>query len=131
MRKTCADIVFDAVVVGAGQKFPCLIVETLQSGLDESARWRAAKTIVERIAAHPAHLFPHERIEDPRRVIVIDQGRLVRTQVCITHLLVPRRAAADSDTCRTRGTFGTCHSYSPGCSLLNLSQSSGDRGIIP
>ncbi|KAI0720815.1 acetyl-CoA synthetase-like protein [Cerioporus squamosus] len=80
VRKTCADIVYDVAVVGAGQKFPVLIVETVESGVDTNARRAIAKTIVERMAKHPTRLFPHERIEDPRRIIVVDQGGLVRTQ---------------------------------------------------
>ncbi|TFK91197.1 acetyl-CoA synthetase-like protein [Polyporus arcularius HHB13444] len=80
VRKTCADIVHDVVVVGTGQKFPCLIVEAAESGLNANARRSVAKTIVERMTEHPMRLFPHERIQDPGRIIVVDQGRFVRTQ---------------------------------------------------
>ena len=90
VRKTCADIVHDAVVVGADQKFPCLIVETVQSGLDENARRDVAKTIVERMAEYPTRLFPHERIQDSRRVIVADKGTFVRTQVSIIYVHLRR-----------------------------------------
>ncbi|RPD75387.1 acetyl-CoA synthetase-like protein [Lentinus tigrinus ALCF2SS1-7] len=80
VRKTCADIVHDVVVVGTGQKFPCLIVEAVQPRLGEDARRSLANTIVKRMAEHPTRLFPHERIQDPHRIIVVDQGKLVRTQ---------------------------------------------------
>lgn len=73
------------MVVGSGKSFPVVIVESAQSGLDEAARRAVAQTIVERTAEHSSRLFPHERIEDPRRIIVVEQGTLVRTTVS-THL---------------------------------------------
>lgn len=85
VRKSCQDVVHDAVVVGSGKSFPVVIVESAQSGLDEAARRAVAQTIVERTAEHSSRLFPHERIEDPRRIIVVEQGTLVRTTVS-THL---------------------------------------------
>ncbi|KAI0739172.1 acetyl-CoA synthetase-like protein [Daedaleopsis nitida] len=81
VRKTCADVVYDAVVVGAGKPFPCLIIESAQSGLDENARKTVAQTIVSRIAEHSSRLFPHERIEDARRLLVVEKGTLIRTQL--------------------------------------------------
>ena len=80
-RKSCEDIVHDAVVLGSGRLFPCLAIESKVGGLDEPGKTELAQTIVERLARTSARLFPHERIENPKRVIVVDQGTFVRTEV--------------------------------------------------
>ena len=81
VRKECADIVSDALVVGSSRAHPALIVETVARGLDARGRRRVAETVVVRIAKGSAGLFPYERITDPRWVIVGERGCLLRNKV--------------------------------------------------
>ncbi|KAI0676592.1 acetyl-CoA synthetase-like protein [Trametes maxima] len=80
VRKTCQDLVHDAVVVGSGRPFPGLIVESAIDGLDEAKGKKVAQTIAERTAELNKRLFAHERIEDPKRILVVDRGTLPRTK---------------------------------------------------
>lgn len=89
MRKECADIVFDAVVVGSSRTHPVLIVESEGSNLTESRRRQIAAQIVDKTANTNQGMFPYERIKDPAWIIVLEKGSLPRTKVCrmiITHL---------------------------------------------
>ena len=81
VRKSCVDFVHDAVVLGIGRPFPFLAIEAKLAGLDATGQSDIAKTVVERLKETSARLFPHERIEDLKRVIVVEQGVFVRTQV--------------------------------------------------
>lgn len=111
MRKECADIVFDAVVVGSSRTHPVLIIESEGSNLTESRRRQIAAQIVDKTAHTNQGMFPYERIKDPAWIIVLEKGSLPRTKVCrmiITHLredplLIPRHVAS-----RRRATFGMC-----------------------
>ncbi|KAI8976643.1 acetyl-CoA synthetase-like protein [Trametes punicea] len=80
VRKTCADLVHDAVVVGSGRTAACLVVESARDGLSEEQRREVARTISARTADFNKRLFPHERIEDPKRILVVDKGTLPRTK---------------------------------------------------
>ena len=84
VRKSCADVVHDAVVLGIGRPFACLAVEAKAAGLDDPGKLRLAQTVVERLAPTSGRLFPHERIEDPKKVLVVEQGTFIRTQVGVS-----------------------------------------------
>ena len=83
MRKTCADLVHDVVVVGTGRAVPSLIVEAKGSGLTEEQKSALSQTIVERTKEFNEKLFRHEKIQDPRRVFIVEKGTLPRTKVCL------------------------------------------------
>ena len=72
---------YDAVVVGNGRRWPCLIVESATDGLTPEQKSGVSQTIVERTTDFYKNLFPHEVIQDPRRVLVVDKGTLPRTKV--------------------------------------------------
>ncbi|KAI9066826.1 acetyl-CoA synthetase-like protein [Trametes sanguinea] len=80
VRKACPDVVHDVVVVGSGRAFPCLIVESAPDGLTDAQRRELAEQVIERISGLVQGLFPHERIENPRRVLVVEKGSLPRTR---------------------------------------------------
>ncbi|KAI0657005.1 acetyl-CoA synthetase-like protein [Cubamyces menziesii] len=80
VRKTCADLVHDAVVVGSGRTHACLVVESAASGLSAEQRHELAQTVAARTADFNKRLFAHERIEDPKRIIVVERGTLPRTK---------------------------------------------------
>ena len=84
VRKSCADVVHDAVVLGIGRPSACLAVEAKTADLDEPGKLRLAQTVVERLAPTSGRLFPHERIEDPKKVLVVEQGTFIRTQVGVS-----------------------------------------------
>ncbi|KAI0742021.1 acetyl-CoA synthetase-like protein [Daedaleopsis nitida] len=79
VRQTCKDLVYDAVVVGNERRWPCLVVESAD-GLTPEQKSDISQTIVERTADFYKNLFPHEVIQDPRRVLVADKGTLPRTK---------------------------------------------------
>ncbi|OSD01388.1 acetyl-CoA synthetase-like protein [Trametes coccinea BRFM310] len=80
VRKACTDIVHDVVVVGSGRAFPCLIVESAAGGLTDEERRAVADQVITRTTGLVQGLFPHERIQDPRRVLVVEKGSLPRTR---------------------------------------------------
>ncbi|KAI8989116.1 acetyl-CoA synthetase-like protein [Trametes punicea] len=82
VRKACQGLVHDVVVVGSGRAFPCLIVEveSTTDGLTDERRQEVAEEVVKRTAELNQSLFPHERIQDPKRVIVVEKGALPRTR---------------------------------------------------
>ena len=68
-------------MVGTGRLYPCLIVESAAIGLTVEEKARIAQGIVDRTADFNKRLFIHERIEDPKRVLIVEQGTLPRTRV--------------------------------------------------
>lgn len=107
MRRTCGDLVSDALVAGSSRAHPVLLVElpdaapvatadgapddvdapddtdshmdqNLYSGTD-AARALAAE-IVRRLAGACAPLFPYERIARAEWVLVLPRGSLVRNK---------------------------------------------------
>ena len=68
-------------MVGSGRLHPCLVVESVVKGLAEADRQRISGEIITRTADFRTRLFPHERIEDAKRVLVVEQGTLPRTKV--------------------------------------------------
>lgn len=83
VRKACPELVHDVVVVGSGRAFPCLIVESAVpvDGLADEKRSSVAEEIVKKTAELGKSLYAHERIQDPRRVLVVEKGTLPRTRV--------------------------------------------------
>ncbi|KAI0312670.1 acetyl-CoA synthetase-like protein [Amylostereum chailletii] len=67
VRKTCTDLVHDVVVIGTHRPAPCLV------------RQLVAQEIVARTLAFNERQFAHERIQDPKKVFMVDQGTLPRT----------------------------------------------------
>ncbi|OJT05027.1 hypothetical protein TRAPUB_4183 [Trametes pubescens] len=80
VRKTCEGLVHDAVVIGSGRTAPVLVVESTESGLDVPAQAVLVHTIIERTAEFNKRAFAHERIEDPKRILIVDRGTLPRTK---------------------------------------------------
>ncbi len=68
-------------MVGTGRLYPVLIVESAASGLSEEDKKRISQEIVDRTAEFNRRLFIHERVEDPKRVFVVEKGTLPRTKV--------------------------------------------------
>ncbi|KAI0764537.1 acetyl-CoA synthetase-like protein [Trametes elegans] len=94
VRKAGAGLVYDAVVVGNGRAAAVLLVESAEAGvaMDAEKRRALAQTLVERMADFNRHLFPHERVADPRRVVVLERGTLLRGKEkgnvrCVVRLL--------------------------------------------
>ncbi|EJF57818.1 acetyl-CoA synthetase-like protein [Dichomitus squalens] len=80
VRKTCADIIHDAVVVGTGRLHVCLVVESAVNGLNDEEKLALSRTIIDRTAEFNTRLFKHERVQDPKLVLVVDKGALPRTK---------------------------------------------------
>jgi hypothetical protein len=60
VRKTCADLVHDAVVVGFALPAPGLVVESVQADLDDAGRFQLAEQIVEKLSPFNERLYMHE-----------------------------------------------------------------------
>ncbi|KAL1946347.1 hypothetical protein VTO73DRAFT_15474 [Trametes versicolor] len=80
VRALGAGLIHDAVVVGDGRNLAGLVVEAAEGPLDEAKRQELAQEIVKRATEFNRGLFPHERIEDPERIIVVEKGSLPRTK---------------------------------------------------
>ncbi|KAI0720832.1 acetyl-CoA synthetase-like protein [Cerioporus squamosus] len=80
IRRSCSDLVHDVVMVGTGRLYPVLIVESAVSGLNDEEKKRISQEIVDRTAEFNRRLFIHERVEDPKRVFVVEKGTLPRTK---------------------------------------------------
>ena len=77
VKELCQDVVFDCVAVGSGRRSPALLVEPT-----ENVEWNTIpRIIIERLAPFNQKRFPHERLDDPRLVLVVDRGALPRTAV--------------------------------------------------
>lgn len=81
VRALGAGLIHDAVVVGDGRNLAGLVVEAAEGPLDDAKRQELAQEIVKRATEFNRGLFPHERIEDPERIIVVEKGSLPRTKV--------------------------------------------------
>ncbi|KAI0764534.1 acetyl-CoA synthetase-like protein [Trametes elegans] len=80
VQRACSDLVHNVVVVGTRRPLPALIVESTENTPDEEAQRVLAKEVVRRIKDHMHTFYPHERIEDPRKVLVVGKGSLPRTR---------------------------------------------------
>ncbi|KAH7240027.1 uncharacterized protein BKA55DRAFT_576909 [Fusarium redolens] len=77
-----ADIISAVSVIGSGRPSPAIVVEPkndemLQSGDGKLLDFK--KEILRRISPFHGRKYLHERIDDPRLVFVVPQGRLPRT----------------------------------------------------
>ena len=71
--------------MGTNRRCPGLLLEPLK----EDGKEAIPQTIVERLATFNKSRFPHERLDDPRLVLVVERGVLPRTAV--STIQVPRR----------------------------------------
>ncbi|KAH9917141.1 acetyl-CoA synthetase-like protein [Epithele typhae] len=82
VMKTCGDLVHSCVVIGHQRVCPLLVVELLASGIDaadDPTHTAVRNEILERTAAFNSRLFPHEKITNPRCILVVPEGSLPRT----------------------------------------------------
>lgn len=85
IMKTCGeDIVESVIVVGAGRESPTIIVEPVEDIQvdDQASRPRIDELkneICKRIAPFHKSRYIHERVDDPRFIIVVSKGTLPRT----------------------------------------------------
>ncbi|EIN06468.1 acetyl-CoA synthetase-like protein [Punctularia strigosozonata HHB-11173 SS5] len=78
MRRLCGDVIHDAVVVGQGQPWPVFIVETKShKNVDEKSLLK--REIIARMADWGKDRYKWERVDDPQRIIVVEEGELPRT----------------------------------------------------
>ena len=68
---------FDCVTVGSGRPSPALLVEPTE----HVERDAIPRIIIERLSAFNHSRLPHERLDDPRLVLVVKRGALPRTVV--------------------------------------------------
>ncbi|ESK92811.1 amp- ligase [Moniliophthora roreri MCA 2997] len=78
VRKACADLVFDCVVIGSRRPSPALIVEPATLDMPEE---RLRQEIFQRVVNLRSHLqrLPHERIASPNGIIIVPPRSLIRT----------------------------------------------------
>jgi hypothetical protein len=81
VRKTCADLVHDVVVLGTDRRCPVLFVETSKDISDDSQKLELSNEIIHRTAVFNQRLFLYERIEDPKHIRILSRGALPRTKV--------------------------------------------------
>ncbi|KAJ7246935.1 putative amp-CoA ligase [Mycena rebaudengoi] len=80
VRKTCADLVHDVVVLGTDRRCPVLFVETSKDISDDSQKLELSNEIIRRTAVFNQRLFLYERIEDPKHIRILSKGALPRTK---------------------------------------------------
>jgi hypothetical protein len=78
MRRLCGDIIHDAAVVGQGRPWPVFIVETTTPKTDDE-KAGIIEEIVVRMKDWGKDRYKWERVDDPKRIVVVDQGELLRT----------------------------------------------------
>lgn len=82
VRRECADMpIADVLSVGTGHPRSALIVETTFGMLDDATARGVAEELARRITEPCEALFPWERIDDPRWILVVEKGRLLRNKV--------------------------------------------------
>jgi acyl-coenzyme A synthetase/AMP-(fatty) acid ligase len=75
VRRTCADLVDECIVVGNGRPSPALFVEPKVAGKDEKMK----KDIIRRIRYFNNGGHTHEKITNRKFVVVVPKGTLPRT----------------------------------------------------
>ncbi|KAJ7581170.1 hypothetical protein C8J56DRAFT_866429 [Mycena floridula] len=73
-RQFCPDLIIDCVVVGQNRRGPALLVEPSTKDPD------LPDTIIGRLASFNESRFPHERVDDPGLVLIVEAGVLPRTE---------------------------------------------------
>lgn len=76
VKELCKEVL-DCVAVGSGRRSPALLVETVE---DKDS---VPQIIVERLEGFNKSRFPHERLDNPGLIIVVDHGILPRTVVSV------------------------------------------------
>ncbi|KAK7691822.1 hypothetical protein QCA50_005226 [Cerrena zonata] len=79
IHSTCADLVTECVVVGAGRICPAVFVERNPSYKDGDVMMK--KEIVLRLKEFNARRYTNERIHDERLILVVEKGELPRTVI--------------------------------------------------
>ncbi|TFK99733.1 acetyl-CoA synthetase-like protein [Pterulicium gracile] len=78
VRLQCKHLIEECIVVGNGRPSPALFIEvSSESGAKDHAKVK--KEIIRRIRAFHSRLYLHERITDPRMIIVVPSKTLPRT----------------------------------------------------
>ncbi|KAJ7125830.1 putative amp-CoA ligase [Mycena crocata] len=80
VRKTCAGIVHDVVVLGSNRARPILFVETAAEVPGESASTELKQEIIRRTELFNQRLFQHEHIQSPNQIRLLEKGTLPRTK---------------------------------------------------
>jgi hypothetical protein len=80
VRKTCRDLISDAVVLGAGRPLVCLLVEAKSTIISEDETAYLIREIIDRTREFNQRLFGYERI-DAKRIGILPMGSLPRTKV--------------------------------------------------
>ncbi|KAJ7595197.1 hypothetical protein C8J56DRAFT_774849 [Mycena floridula] len=75
VRRVCADLIIDCVVVGQNRSGPALLVEATTKDAD------LPDIIIGRLSGFNEGRFAHERVDDPRLVLIVEAGTLPRTAV--------------------------------------------------
>lgn len=76
VRMTCADLISECIVVGAGRPSPALFVEAKDEGRDAET---LKKTIIRRTRHFHSRRYLHEQITQPKFIVVVPKGTLPRT----------------------------------------------------
>ncbi|KAH9937144.1 acetyl-CoA synthetase-like protein [Fomitopsis serialis] len=100
VRATCGDLVAECVVVGYGKPSPALFVEP--KGEIEGEKLR--KDIIRRTRHFHSRRYMHERIVDPKFVVVVPKGTLPRTA---TKGNIRRRAVEEKFKIELDRVYGT------------------------
>ncbi|KAJ7581168.1 hypothetical protein C8J56DRAFT_1057167 [Mycena floridula] len=77
VRRLCPDLITDCVVVGQNRQGPALLIEPAKD-LDIQA---LPETIISRMTRFNEDRFPHERVDNPGLVLVVETGSLPRAAV--------------------------------------------------
>jgi hypothetical protein len=101
VRATCADLVEDCVVVGNGRPSPTLFIEPSDASCDER---QVKQQILERTRHFHSRRYMHERIVDPRFVVIVPPKTLPRTS---TKGNIRRKAVEDTFRVLLDGVYAT------------------------
>jgi acyl-coenzyme A synthetase/AMP-(fatty) acid ligase len=74
---TCQDVVGQCVALGTGRPSPSLIIEALPG----SDTQNLAVTVANRISESQCKRYQHEKITDPRLILIVETGEIPRTSV--------------------------------------------------
>jgi hypothetical protein len=81
VRKNCKDVVHDLVVVGQNRDLPVLLVETTSSlsVLEQLGKQAIVTRIIQRMSGYNDGRFLWDRVDDPKRIVLLEQGSILRT----------------------------------------------------
>jgi hypothetical protein len=81
VRQNCKDAVHDLVVVGQNRDLPVLLVETTSSlsDLNEPKKQVIVERIIQCMSGYNDGRFLWDRVDDPKRIVLLEQGSILRT----------------------------------------------------